>query len=119
MKNSTRKRASVGARIIDRLTGFRDALRSGQKMGDRFTYRKVVLDLEPARYGPEQVKDTRALLNASQTLFAKFLGVSASTVRSWEHGINEPSAMACRFMDEIRRDPQHWLERLKSAVVCK
>ena len=78
-----------------------------------------MLDLEPPAYGPEQVKQTRELLNASQALFAKFLGISASTVRAWEHGTNVPSAMACRFLDEIRRNPQHWIQRLKSAMIYK
>jgi putative transcriptional regulator len=108
---------SVGSRIIQRLEGFKDALQSGTRIADRFTCRKVVLDLGPEPYGPEQVKGTRELLNASQALFAKFLGVSVSTVRAWEHGINVPSAMARRFMDEIRRDPAYWIERLRSALV--
>jgi putative transcriptional regulator len=119
MKTLMTKKRSVGARIIERLEGFKNALKSGQKLSERFTCRKVVLDLEPTRYGPEQVKETRELLNASQALFAKFLGISVSTVRAWEHGTNAPSAMACRFLDEIRRDPRHWIERLKSAVVYK
>jgi putative transcriptional regulator len=116
MKSPKTTKKSVGARIIERLEGFRDVLQSGQKLSERFTCRKVILDLEPTQYGPEQVKQTRELLNASQALFAKFLGVSVSTVRSWEHGTNVPSAMARRFLDEIRRDPQHWLRRIHSAV---
>jgi putative transcriptional regulator len=119
MKNSRFRKRSVGSRIIERLEGFKNALKSGQKISERFTCRKVVLDLEPSTYGPEQVKQTQELLNASQALFAKFLGISVSTVRAWEHGTNVPSAMACRFLDEIRRDPQHWIERLQSAVVYK
>jgi putative transcriptional regulator len=109
----------VGSRIIERLEGFKNALKSGQRISERFTCRKVVLDLDPPAYGPEQVKHTRELLNVSQALFAKFLGISASTVRAWEHGTNVPSAMARRFLEEIRRDPQHWIKRLKSAVVYK
>jgi putative transcriptional regulator len=119
MKSSKNRKNSVGSRIIQRLEGFRDALKTGQKLSERFTCRKLILQLEPTRYGPDQVKQTRKLLNASQALFAKFLGVSVSTVRAWEHGTNVPSGMACRFLDEIRRDPQHWIERLQSAVVSK
>ena len=119
MKNSMNKKSSLGSRIVERLEEFKNALNSGSKILDRFTCRKLKLELEPTRYGPKEVKHTRKLLNASQALFAKFLGVSASTVRAWEHGTNLPSAMACRFMDEIRRDPEHWIERLKSAVVYK
>jgi putative transcriptional regulator len=119
MKTARRKETSVGVRIIHRLEAFKSALKSGQTISERFTCRKVVLNLEPVLHGPEQVKRTRALLNASQALFAKFLGVSVSTVRAWEHGTNVPSPMACRFLDEIRRDPEHWINRLQSALVCK
>jgi putative transcriptional regulator len=119
MKNSKSRKNSVGSRIIQRLEGFRDVLQTGQKLSERFTCRKLILPLEPTPYGPEEVKQTRKLLHASQALFAKFLGVSVSTVRAWEHGTNVPSGMACRFLDEIRRDPQHWIERLQSAVVSK
>ena len=119
MTTSRSTKRSVGSRIIERLEGFKNALQSGQEISERFTCRKFVLDLEPMPYGPKQVKQTRQLLNASQTLFAKFLGVSASTVRAWEHGTSVPSAMACRFLDEIRRDPEHWIKRLKSAVIYK
>jgi putative transcriptional regulator len=65
------------------------------------------------------VKKTRQALAASQTVFAKFLGVSVRTVRSWEQGINIPSDIACRFMDEIRRDPSHLTARLLAAIVPK
>jgi putative transcriptional regulator len=65
------------------------------------------------------VKQTRALLGASQAVFANFLGVSVKTVRAWEQGVNTPSAMACRFMDEIRRDPKHWIARLSEAAVAR
>jgi putative transcriptional regulator len=119
MKTRTIRKGSVGSRIIERLEGFRDALKSSEPLKARFTCRKVMLDLEPTSYGPEQVKQTREMLNVSQALFARFLGVSTSTVRAWEHGSNIPSAMACRFLDEIRRDPEHWIERLQAAVVYK
>jgi len=65
------------------------------------------------------VRRTRGLLRASQAVFARFLGVSVKTVRAWEQGFNVPSDMACRFMDEIRRDPSYWLRRLRSAIVAR
>jgi len=102
-----------------RLNTFAEALKSGKPISERFTCRKMELDLQPTPYNPSLVKKTRKLLNASQPLFARFLGVSVRTVRSWEQGINTPSDMACRFMDEIRRNPPYWIERLISAVVEK
>ena len=48
-----------------------------------------------------------------------FLGVSVKTVQAWEQGLQTPPKMACRFMDEIRHDPEHWIERLKEAICVK
>ena len=81
--------------------------------------RMVVLDLNPTPYDPQLVKQTRQLLRASQAMFAKFLGVKAKTVQSWEQGTQEPSDMACRFMDEIRCNPAYWLGRFEGALISK
>jgi putative transcriptional regulator len=107
---------SAEKRIIQGLERFADALESGEDITTRFTCRKIVLNLEPTKYTPELVKDARAKLRMSQALFAQFLGVSRSAVQAWERGEKTPKAIACRFMDEIRRNPTYWRERfLKSA----
>ena len=67
----------------------------------------MVLDLLPMPYGPALVKRTRAILSVSQGIFAQFLGVSVNTVQAWERGINVPKDVACRFMDEIRHNPDY------------
>ncbi len=82
-------------------------------MAERFTCRTVRLNLQPQAYNAELVKKTRATLRASQAIFAKFLGVAPNTVRDWEQGVKHPSGAACRIMDEIRQNPQYWLQRLK------
>lgn len=110
---------SVGTRILEGLRELTEALESGEQITERLTCRTVMLDLVPVPYGPEQVKATRRLLRASQGIFAQFLGVSAKSVRSWEQGINTPSNMACRFMDEIQRNPDFWRERLLESVKIK
>lgn len=110
---------SVESRISFRLKGFVEALKSDVAIDERFTCRTFVLDLEPTPYNPKHVKATRKLLNASQGLFAQFLGVSVKTVRAWEQGANAPSDMACRFMDEIRRNPEYWRGRLRESIKVK
>ena len=100
--------------ILDAMADFTDALEKGE-VTKRFTCRQIVLDLEPTHYSPALVKETRGLLGVSQPLFARFLGVSPKTVRSWEQGVNVPQPLACRFMDEIRREPQYWIERFREA----
>lgn len=101
--------------LVDGLEGFLDELRSGAPIEKKYTCRRVVLDLHPRAYSPRQVKEIRKLLNASQALFAQFLGVSVKAVRSWEQG-TAPSGMARRFMDEIRRNPTYWRSRLKEVM---
>lgn len=110
-------RKSVGERIIEGLTEFADALESGEPLDQQFMCHKVQMDLTPRRYRPKQVRATRALLGASQALFARFLGVSVQTVRAWEQGTNVPSGMAARFMDEIHFDPRHWIARFRKSAV--
>lgn len=112
------KDVSTQDEILQSLREFTDALKKGEVF-KHFTCRQIQLDLQPTLYSAELVKKTRELLKVSQALFARFLGVSPKTVRSWEQGINTPSAMACRFMDEIRRSPDYWMERLREAIVTK
>jgi len=113
------KRPTVGERIIHGLEEFVTVLEKGEPIQEHFTCRQIRLDLRPTPYNAHRVKETRALLGASQAIFAQFLGVSVQTIRSWEQGVNTPNGMACRFMDEIRRDPEHWIACLRGAVVSK
>ena len=118
-KGAQSMRGSVGARIIEGLREFTEALEKGEAIAERFTCRTVVLDLSPVIYGPETVKGTRRLLRASQGILAQFLGVSVKAVRAWEQGVNTPSDIACRFMDEIQRNPDFWRKRLLESVTIK
>jgi putative transcriptional regulator len=102
--------------ILERLEEFAEALEQGEGISERFTCRKIELDLQPTRYTPALVKKTREMLGASQPIFALYLGVSVKTVRAWEQGANAPSDIACRFLDEIRSNPGHVLRRLRDAV---
>ncbi|NOY42466.1 MAG: transcriptional regulator [Planctomycetes bacterium] len=104
---------SVGNKIVRRLKGFVEAVESGEEVLQRFTCRTIRLQLEAQEYSPELVKSTRELLGASQAIFAQFLGVSTSAVQDWEQGYKPPKGSACRLMDEIRRDPEYWLTRLR------
>jgi len=109
----------LGARILERLTDFAEALEAEGAIPQRFNRRRVILDLQPAPYGPNLVRQTRILLGASQAVFAQFLGASVKAVRAWEQGVNAPNEMACRFMDEIRRNPKYWRDRLCQSVVSR
>ncbi len=115
-KKKETKAADYAAMLVDGLETFADSLEAGEDITQQFNCRKVVLDLQLAPYNRKLVKATRKILGASQAIFAQFLGVSVKTVSAWEQGKKEPSEIACRFMDEIRRDSKHWQERLRESV---
>jgi putative transcriptional regulator len=100
------------AEAIAGLAELCEAMEAGIPLSSKFTVRHVQLDVEPHSYTPEQVRQVREQLSMSQTLFARFLGVDANTIRSWEQGTRVPSAMARRFLDEIKASPEHWSRRL-------
>lgn len=111
--------ASFGKDIIDGLQEFADALDSGEPISQKFTCHKMVLNLEPTPYDPELVKATRAMLNVSQSVLAKFLGVSRSTLQAWEQGENPVTGAPARLMDEIRVNPKYFRARLRSMAERK
>lgn len=111
--STSRTNRSVGSRIVGALKDFAEAVEAGDDLKQRFTCRTVRLNLEPQPYSAQLVKQTRQLLGTSQTIFAQFLGVSASAVQDWEQGAKPPKGSACRLMDEIRNNPDYWIRRLQ------
>jgi DNA-binding transcriptional regulator YiaG len=103
----------LGERIVERLRGFAETLQTSDNISTKYTCRTIRLNLHPQTYSAKQVRETRGLLNVSQAVFAQFLGVSVRAVQDWEQGVYAPNGVACRLMDEIRRDPGYWLGRLK------
>jgi putative transcriptional regulator len=114
--SGTARRTTVGAEILEALQEVREALNSGEPLERRFTVRSYRLDFAARDYGPAEVRSVRQLLGLSQPLFAGFLGVDASTVRSWEQGTRPPSMIARRFMDEITINPEYWRGRVRASV---
>ncbi len=87
--------------------------------GEPITLRTVALDLHIQDYTPDEIRQIRLELNVSQAILAKLLGVSILTIQSWEQGTRRPSQMACRFLDEIAKSPDHWRQRLSDAIVTQ
>lgn len=118
-QNGSKHMGSFGKDIIDGLQGLADTLDKGEKVSEKFTCHKMVLNLKPTTYEAGSVRATRAILNASQSVFAQFLGVSVSTLQKWEQGDNPVTGAACRLMDEIRENPEYWNIRLRSLAEKK
>jgi putative transcriptional regulator len=105
-----------GAKIVAALERFRDAIEADAPIEQRYTVRRVKLDLLPRTFAPDEIKGIRATLGVSQPIFGQFLGVDVKTVRSWEQGRRVPSGIASRFLEEIQASPRHWRRRLDAVV---
>jgi putative transcriptional regulator len=116
-EKSTGQLSPAGAKIVAAFEEAIEAMRSGDQLEKRFTVRTYKADFTPGLYGPDDVRRVRGLLGMSQVVFARFLGVGANTVRSWEQGVRPPSAIARRFMGEIEADPGYWRRRIARCVI--
>lgn len=120
MNEKTEKLSPADAKLIGALAEFRDALKDGVPLAERFTVRTIKLNLRPSEHGPDDVRRIRKeVLGASQRVFATFLGVSVGAVRGWEQGLKKPSGAACRLMDEIVFSPDHWRKRLLESATSR
>ena len=71
---------------------------------------KIVSIEKPKAWSRSEIKKLRKQLQLSQSLFAEALGVSLSTVVSWENKRTIPSPLACRVFDILSRYPDILLE---------
>lgn len=110
---------TLGSQIVRDLKKLNAVVASGEGVCDKFTCNRVILNLQPRDYTPEMVKEIRRTLRMSQAIFAQFLGVSPSTIKSWEQGQNPVPGVACRFFDEINSEPERWRERVRESIVDK
>ncbi len=62
------------------------------------------------------IKKLRASVGLSQPKFAALLHVDVGTLRNWEQGRREPTGPARALLTAIRRDPEHVLKALASAL---
>jgi|SRR5665213_738217 len=99
--------------ILHSLRELAAAVRDRVPMEERFTVRTIRVP-EPGKYSPAALKKLRAQLEMSQAVFAEVLGVSRVWVQSWERGVRQPSPLARRLLDTIRKNPVSWLESVWS-----
>lgn len=59
----------------------------------------------PKEMKPEEIRQVRESLNASQPIFASFLCVSTKAVQAWEQGLRRPQKTALRLLDIAKRNP--------------
>jgi len=55
---------------------------------------------------PSRIKRIRDKINISQTVFARLLNVSASSIRQWEQGKRFPTGSTKVLLDLLDKEPQ-------------
>lgn len=58
----------------------------------------IVGDLQPA-----EIKSLRNDLNISQSVFARYLNTSVSTIQKWEAGIKRPSGLSLKLLSVVQK----------------
>jgi DNA-binding transcriptional regulator YiaG len=104
--NKDSRTESFGRQMAHAMGELRSIMSRGQSpsANGRLTARTIEV-AEPSAYNARRIKQTRAMLNVSQTVFARIVGVSDVLVRSWERGVRQPAPIARRLLDQIRRYP--------------
>jgi putative transcriptional regulator len=96
-------------KIFKELKGaLEDALR--YERGEQVNLRATELPAPAKRITPQQIREIRQQLNASQIIFAKLMNVSPNTVESWEQGVRRPRQAALKLLAIARKHPQVLLE---------
>jgi DNA-binding transcriptional regulator YiaG len=82
----------------------------------RYTLPRTARDVEitePKPFASADVIRVRQSLGLSQTVFARALGKSPPTIRSWEQGERTPDPAANRMLEIVERHPRVLLEFVK------
>ena len=53
-----------------------------------------------------EIKEIRSFMQVSQTVFAKLLNVSSSSIRQWEQGQRNPSGSTMILLELLQRNPE-------------
>lgn len=58
-------------------------------------------------YAPGEIRDVRIHAGMTQTVFAKYMGVSKKTVEAWEGGRTHPTGPAFRLMNILETEKEY------------
>lgn len=78
--------------------------------GERVDLRTTELPPPAKRLRPQEIRQIRRSLRASQPVFARLLNVSPNTVRGWEQGVRRPRQAALKLLNVARRHPEVLME---------
>jgi len=86
------------------------AVQSMVNVGIKVSFTQKELDdlgvsMPPVKLSADQIKNIRKKMNLSQSVFAKLLNVSLSSVRQWEQGVRRPSGSTMVLLELLEREP--------------
>lgn len=116
-KTKTRNADPIWADVMRELGQLADALEGGgmTEVEKRFTVRRVRV-VPPPTISATEAKSAREKVGASQAVFAKFLGLSAQTIKAWEQGSRKPVGAANRLLADILAHPDHWRKQIEGVA---
>ncbi len=110
MKKAPKKHSSFGQDVIASLKAGLEHAEG--KIELRST--SVTLPEEPPKLTKKHVQGIRKELNVSQSVLARYMGVSASVVRAWERGQSSPGGSATRLLQIAEAEPTQFLITVSS-----
>ena len=72
------------------------------------------IDIPEIQITTDQIKNIREQMNLSQTVFAKMLNVSPSSIRQWEQGKRTPSGSTKVLLELLETSPHLLDYRLRA-----
>jgi putative transcriptional regulator len=90
----------IKVNIVDNL---REA--AAYEHGEAVNLRVSRIPPRPKQVSPKEIREIRQSLQASQSLFAAYLNVSANAVRSWEQGTRRPRQAALKLLMIAKKNP--------------
>ncbi len=99
------KKTALGQEIIASLKGGVDYARGKIELRSN----AAELPGEPPKMSKRTIKDIRKQLHVSQSVLARYLGVSASVIRAWEQGQSTPNGSASRLLQIAAARPKAFM----------
>jgi len=66
---------------------------------------KMGIEVESVTLSASDIQQIRKTLKVSQSVFAKLLNVSLSSVRQWEQGLRKPSGSTMILLELLQKEP--------------
>ena len=117
-KNKSTKNTPFETKLLSRLKSANDRLKHVEdieSLRNDLTIRRMKVDFMPRRVSPEEIKQVRQSLGASQAVFALFIQVPLRTLQEWEQGRAEVSGCAARLIGEMFTSVAYWKDRFAKA----